>query len=329
MKLTRTFAAAAAFATAFAMGAHAQTNTAAFEDVHPHQTQSILRQADGTVLVIPSVVSDYKIFVPGKTEPVLYPKTALIYEKRNPLPAIQVMGGTYAFFKGNYLATVSADGFFTYKGKMNFEPDAIGGTFFTKKGTNEIVAIDSYGYFIETGITAPAIRLVGGNFFIDQSGVLTTIKSAGNAPGSKTGIVTRKEGWNFSDAVAVGGNYFMKRDGSIVTVDSKNGFFSERAYTPESRPAVMGGNYFIGEDNYVYTISSEGALFQTIKLAERPIMLGYSFMRFKDGGFAIVTGNGGVHLEAIRVGVAGKSEYTTKIPGQVEPGSAYITNRRN
>lgn len=131
MKLTRTFA---ALATTFATfsGASAQTVTP-FEDVHPYQSQSIMRQADGTILVIPAVVSDYKLFQPGKTEPVVYEKSALIYEKRNPLPAIQVMGGTYAFFKGNYLATLSADGFFTYKGKMNFEPDMIGGSFFTKR----------------------------------------------------------------------------------------------------------------------------------------------------------------------------------------------------
>jgi len=341
MKLNRALTAAAIVATATAAMygevTYAQTPVTAaapatpFEDIHPDQTQSIIRQADGTVLVLPAIVSDYKVFTPGQTEPTLYPKTALIYEKRNPLPPIQVMGGTYAFFKGDYLATTSADGFFTYKGKMNFTPDAIGGTFFTKKGTNELVVIDSYGYYVETGIAAPSIRLVGGNFFIDQDGVLTTIKSVGDAPGSKVGLVTRKEGWNFSDAVAAGGNFFLRQDGTIITVDSKTGFFSDHAFTPESRPSIMGGNYFIGQDNAIYTVSNDGKLFKTITLKTRPTVVGYSYMIFSDKSFAFVAANGGVHLEAVRVGAAGKAEHTTSISGELEARSTYVPNnyRRN
>jgi hypothetical protein len=339
MKKQSTFAmVAASLATVFTWSA-AYAQTAAptpFEDIHPYQSQTIIRQADGMVLVIPAVTTDYKIFVPGKTEPELYPKTALVYEKRNPLPATYKIGGNFAFFqeassKSLYLATVTAEGFLTYKGKVNFEPDTIGGNYFTKKGTNELVVVDSYGYYIETGIIASAIRLVGGNFFIDQDGSLTTIKSVGAAPGSNLGLVTKKTGWNFSDALVAGGNYFMKQDGSIVTIDAKNGFFSENAYTPESKPVQLGGNYYIGQDRAVYTISSEGGLFKTITLPSLPITLGYSYMKFADGTFALVTANGGLHTEAVRVGAAGKAEHITKIPASLDIKAVYTPNsfRRN
>lgn len=308
----------------YVLSASAQTPAATpFVDVHPYQSQSMIRLADLTILVVPAVVSDYKIFTAGKPEPKVYEKTALVYEKRNPLPALEFLGGNYAIYKGGYLSTLSADGFLTYKGKMNFEAAAKGGNFFTKRGTNEIVAVDSYGYFVETGMIAQGIRLAGGNFFIDQSNVMTTIKSVGTAPGSSIGLVTRKEGVDFSDAQAAGGNYLVKKDGSIVTIDSLNGFYSEDSYKTESPVAVLGGNFFITLDNTVYTIDSNGKLFKTIKLERRPMEVGYSYMIFGDRTFALVTANGGVHLEAIRVGAAGKAEYVTKIPGQLEAKSNY------
>jgi hypothetical protein len=361
MKRSITFAAVATLATAFTLSAayaqrpasRANTRPAAraqkvvvklvpktaveptpapqFIDIHPYQTASVIRQADGTILVVPAVVADWKISTPGQVEPKVYQKTALVYEKRNPLTETEILGGNYMFTKGNYLSTVSAEGFFTYKGKMAFEPNLIGGNFFTKKGTNEIVVIDSYGYFIETGITAPAIRILGGNFFIDQSGVLTTIKSVGlSGPGTKDGLVVAKTGSAAIDcsyALIAGANYFLKQDGGIVTIDAKNGFYS-MPYYPESKPALLGGNYFIGMDNAVYTVSSEGTLFKTMTLKERPTLMGYSYMKFADGTFAIVTGNGGLHTEAVRVGAGGKSEYITKVPNALESKTYIPSNMR-
>lgn len=172
--------------------------------------------------------------------------------------------------------------------------------------------------------------MIGGNFYIDQNNILHTIRSVGKTSMTCEGMVGSFPDKKL-DVLAAGGNFYLNRDGTIVGINSVNGAVSDPPYVPESRPAIMGGNYFIGQDNVLYTIDSEGKLFKTIALPSRPIAYGYSYLKFSDGSFALITANGGVHLEAIRVGAAGKAEYTTKVPAPLEINSTYVPNnyRRN
>ncbi len=324
--------------------AHAQTapvpSPTPFVDVHPYQSQTFFRLTDagfenGLIQVIPAVtVKDYYYWVPGVKETQHALNTALLYDKRNPLPPSAVFGGNYSFYQGGYMATITADGFFQYKGKSFFTPDRIGGVYFTEKGTNNLVVVDSYGYFFNTFNPTPTIALAGGNFFIDKDGALTTIKSSGMSPGNGVGMVTRYNpntpGFNFSDVWVVGGNYFVKNDGNVVTVASTTGFFSS-PYV-DSRPKLMGGNYYIGFDDFLYTVSADGTLNKDTDhntLGEIPVLMGYSFVKFSDGSFWMVDGDGQVHDSMVRVSTTGiKSAVVGTLKQNIEPKSVFLPVRR-
>jgi len=153
-------------------------------DPHPYQSQVTLRLIatgidSGAVQVLPPVtVKEYKYHVPGSPDLKSEFNTALLYDKRNPLPDTTGAGGNYTFYKDGFLTAVTADGAFYYYGKTNFKPATLGGVYFTDAVTNHIVLVDSYGYFWDSMTPAPAIRVVGGNYFIGQDGNLTTFKSS-------------------------------------------------------------------------------------------------------------------------------------------------------
>ena len=72
------------------------------------QSQTLLRLSnDGLIQTIPAVtVNEYAIYAPGSKQPQIVKNAALLYDKRNPLPALTVMGAHYAFFSGGLMATV-------------------------------------------------------------------------------------------------------------------------------------------------------------------------------------------------------------------------------
>jgi hypothetical protein len=315
--------------------AFAQTPAASpalFMDPHPYQSQIAIRSNGpglnyGMVQVMPSVlVNQYTYHIPGVSAPAVAHNTALLYDKRNPLPATVAAGADYTFYQGGYMSTISADGLFNYKGLTSFKPAVIGGVWFTDQGTNNLVLVDSYGYYFNTFTPAPSIRLAGGNFFIDQSGVMTTMKSMGVAPGNAVGMATVKTGLDFSTARLPGGNFLLMADGTIVTVSSITGYVSA-PYTPDSRVRLLGGNYFVGMDNLLYTIDSDGNLKKNADFVinGNPSIKGYSFMRFDNGTFIFIDGVGIPHRSILHVSSTGTTvENLTTLPATIDPSSIYL-----
>ena len=307
----------------------------AFIDPHPYQSQTMVRYRDdsGNLGVIETIsgptLRAYKIWTPGVDDPTLYPNTIVLSDQSNPLPEMEFMGGNYGFFKGNLLVTVGADGIFYYIGKQNYEVDVHGGVYFTKRGTNELVLVDSYGTFYNTGMIAPKIRLAGGNFFIDENGVLTTFKSMGAKPFDYTGMMAVKTGTNFSKVNRIGGNFFINEDDSVTTISAVNGFYSEKAYIPDSKPMTMGGNYFISEDQSLFTITEDGRLMKNAKLPSTPTIYGYSYLKFADGSMVVIDGKGIPHSSFVRITEDGThSEPVTIIKDRPELNSLFIPNKK-
>lgn len=292
-----------------------------------YQSQTLLRLEgqNGLIQTLPAVtVGEFNVFTAGVKDPMKVKDAALLYDKRNPLPAMTSVGANYAFFAGGSMATVSENGSFYYKGKMTIEPGALGGVYFLNKASGEIIAIDSSGFYNFTGVIAKNIRIFGGNFLIDQAGVLTTIKHMGTAAGNPMGMVTAKTGWSFNDVVRAGGNFMVKVDGSIVTVDSENGFFS-MPQKVESRAKQLGGNYFIAEDKTLYTISDKGEVLKQMPVIGEMVHYGYSYMIDADGDFIFVDGKGIPHTEMVQVSTTGiQSKIVKQIGGKLDIHQNFI-----
>jgi hypothetical protein len=295
-----------------------------------YQSQTLLRYAgsgaeNGLIQTLPAVTAqEFNIYTPGFREPFKVKGAALLYDKRNPLPSLMMVGGNYAFFKGGIMATVSEDGSLYYKGKTSVQAGAMGGNYFLNLGTNEVITIDSAGFYNSTGKIANNVRLLGGNFYIDQSGTMTTIKHMGSEPGNPLGMLTVKEGWNFNDVVRAGGNFMMKVDGSIVGVNSENGFFTE-PHKLDSNVKQIGGNYFITEDKTLYTVTHQGEVKKQMPIIGEMKYYGYSYMIDGDGDFIYVDGQGVPHTEMVRVSTTGvKSEVLKQITGTMDTHQNFI-----
>jgi hypothetical protein len=306
-----------------------------FVDVHPFQSQITIRSngaglENGNVQVMPAVtVGEYKYHVPGILDLQSAFNTALLYEKRNPLGATVAAGGNYTFYDGGYMSTIDANGTFLYKGDVTFKPAILGGVYFTDSVSGHIVLVDSYGFYWDSMTAAPSIRMAGGNYFIDTTGVVTTFKSVGTDIGNGTGMMTVKIGMDFSSAKLAGGNFFVLGDNSIVTVNSVNGFVS-MPYTVTTTVKVVGGNYFIGDDNFLYTIDNQGVLNKnTSYVVGQPVLRGYSFLRFADGTFIFVDGSGMPHRSILDVSSTGiQVENLTQLPITIDMRSIYLPNNQ-
>lgn len=294
------------------------------------QSQTLMRFGNsGMILTLPAQTApEYNIYTPGKKDPIKILDAALLYDKRNPLPSLLMVGANYAFFAGGVMATVSEDGSLFYKGKTSYTPGALGGNYFLNSGTDEVIAIDSAGYYVATGILGKNIRLLGGNFFIDGSGVLTTLKHMGAVAGSPLGMVTVKDGWNFSDVVRAGGNFMVKVDGSIIGINSENGFFTE-PQAIASPVKQIGGNYFITEDKTLYTVTDQGVVRKNLPIIGEMKTYGYSYMIDGDGDFIFVDGKGIPHTQLIRVSTTGiKSEVIQQIKESLSVQQNFIPSRQ-
>jgi len=306
-----------------------------------NQSQTLIRYTDGGLIqTLPAVTVDpYLLPVPGPS-PTPIKNAALLYDKRNPLPSLLVIGANYAFFQGGLLATVDETGSLLFKGNVPYYPGTIGGNYFLNKGSNEVIVIDSAGYYNSTGRIENNLRLVGGNFYIDQTGVMTTVKhiglpnSNGSLGGNSVGLLTR---WDMSnqmvnDAIKAGGNFYEKVDGSIVTINA-DGFYS-MPIKNDTRPKKIGGNYFIGEDGSLYTISNTGVQLKFI-LSESgtslaPIIsnaksFGYSYLIASDGTFIMIDGKGVPHTELVNVSTTGiKADLVRELKGTLDTHQNFI-----
>ena len=284
-----------------------------------YQSQTLIRYSNGLIQTLPAMtLPEYSVYGPDHKNPTKVFNAALLYDKRNPLPPMTVMGANYGFMANGTLVTVSETGSLFYKGKIPYTPSLYGGTYFVNKGTNELITIDSGGFFNATGKTATNLRILGGNFYIDQAGTLTTIKHAGAAFGNPLGQVTQKDGWSFNDVVKAGGNFMVKADGTIIAVDSDNGFFSD-VQKVDTYPVQLGGNYFIGQNNVLYTVSSKGVVKKWQPIIGTMKVFGYSYMIDADGDFIFVDGDGVPHTSLVNVSTTGiESKVITKITNKID-----------
>lgn len=282
------------------------------------QTQSLVRMKDESGR--PGLI---QVFVP---EPRSEQGAMLLYDKRNSLPEIQTPGGNYLFFKNGEFATLSAKGELFYLGSVDVRPSVAGGVYFIDSGNGELCLVDASGFWMRTGIHPGPIRVAGGNYFITRSGVLTTIKALGAAPGNPAGAAIEKTGWDFSQVRGAGGNYFVRADGGVVTVDSATGFFRD-AVVPDSPPSRLGGNYFIGADGILYTISADGKLFKNPEFTpgSKVRLLGYSFYELEDGSVTGVDSKGLPHPVLLRVSTTGiRVGLVQRLAGEPDPGSFFV-----
>jgi hypothetical protein len=308
------------------------------------QTTSFIRLQNGDFETIPAQTYEFKNLDPVTFKPIVDPLTGkeqvdknetYIFDARNPFAKVAASGANYAILADKSMVAFSS----TWdkpiaKGKLQFDVETYGGNFMIKKGTREIVTISSTGYVnFFTKAIAPAVRLVGGNFFIDANNDVWTIDNKGNVnyhDSSKVYKDASGNKWSYSKyplAQIAGGNYFYQQDGSIVTITSIGTVLP--AFTPNVRPATLGGNYYIGTDGIIYSIRYDGVSFQNGKSLGRPKYLGYSYILYDTGSFAMVDGMGVVHTDAVRV-TSTKSKFTkvTSIKDLIDPVSVWTPNAR-
>ena len=304
------------------------------QDYHPYQSQSFFRlgagaQNLGMIEVIPAITaSEYQYRLPGDPKLHMESNTMFLYDKRNPLTETLSVGGNYIFFKGGYLATITADGTLLYKGRVSFSPVSRGGVFFVDQNGSELIAVDSFGFYVDTQLQAKNVKYIGGNYLIDSDGTLTTVKSMGAAPGNGTGIATPKTGWVFKEISGVGGNYFVKSDGTLVTISSITGFFKDQI-VPDSKPLLLGGNYFIGQDRVLYTVSNDGVVLKNpdYVISNALFLLGASYMKLNDGSIITVDGEGKPHRSLMHVSTTGvRAQVEKTLPSEIEAQSIYMPN---
>jgi hypothetical protein len=279
--------------------------------------------------VIPARTLPFQILDPLTFKPVIDPFTGsprmhpakmYLYEARNPLAKIAVSGSNYAVLSDRTLVTFSAIWDKPLpKGKLDADIEVYGGVYLIKRGTREIITVNSTGYVnFGTTVIAPAARLYGGNFFIDRDNDLWTVDHKGLVYNA-----SKIMGQKFPGATLAGGNYFVQQDGTLVTVASTG--LPLPAFVPNSKPSLsgLGGNYYIGEDGVVYTIGYDGSSFVGPKLAQRTKHLGYSYVILADNTL------GRAHRDIVRVeSTKTKYQMVTKIPDALDSKSVYTPNSR-
>lgn len=326
------------FATPMQASAQTATSTSDAESVDPtlFQTTSFFRQTSrngvpGDFEVIPAQTRHFEILDPKSFKPVLDPFTGkprvekdvvFFYDARTPFGKIEASGANYAILADKSMVAFSSTWHKPIpKGKIQFEVDTYGGNFLIKKGTREIVTVSSTGYVnFFTTVIAPAVRLVGGNWFLDVNNDLWTI--------DHKGFVYHLTGSKYPLARLPGGNFFYQQDGTIVTIGS-NGL-PLPAFVPDSKPARLGGNYYVGEDGVLYTVRYDGASFKTFAVSGRVIALGYSYLIYGEGQFVMVDGMGMAHADAVRVSST-RTQFVkvSAIVDLIDPQSVYTPNSRN
>lgn len=293
-----------------------------------HQSQTLIRFSTGAIQTLPAVTADFNL-TPGAPTASIVKNAGFLYEKGSSAATILSMGANYALNADGSILTVSENGFL-FNNKTTYSASAIGGNYFVNKGTNEVIVVDSSGCFSPSMTIANNVRLLGGNFFIDQAGLLTTIKHMGvgvnglAAPCSVVGMVIPKMGLgDFSSAIKAGGNYFLNVDGTIVGINSENGFFTSPQKV-DSTPKQIGGNYFVGEDKVLYTVSDQGFVMKKSPVLGKILVYGYSYLLADDGYFIFVDGKGIAHTELVQVSGTGSGKVVSQIQGSFSLPTSFI-----
>lgn len=284
-----------------------------YTDPNPYQTQSWYRHSSGLIRTFSAL--------PGQD--------AFQFDHPNVLPAeIIATGSNFGIFKSKSGAlligvTDALGRFLQYDIVTEPEPGTIGGVYYLKKASREVVVVDSDGAVMDTTVTAPAVRLYGGNYYVEQDGTLVTIKSMGAARHNWSGMVVAKRGLTYPAAILAGGNFYVDADGRITTISSRTGFFSDPTALPDQDSVkVYGGTWLITTHNKLYTVDHNGALNFARNVTGTPEVRGYSYLIFPKGKFLVVRGDGSVADRVVSVAKSGKPvDLLTIDPAQVQSAS--------
>lgn len=293
-----------------------RTTPTPYIDPNPYQSQTWLRYQDQRILTLSAL--------PGKN--------TFAFEQANALPPVYATGANYGIFRhpnGYVIAVVDAHGRFYQYGKT-VEPKTAGGVFFTEKGSNLLTVIDSQGAPLTTTLTAPDIKIVGGNYFFDSQNVLTTMKSMGQEPWNWAGMVTRKEGMTLPPVLTPGGNFYVDLNQKITTISSENGYFSDPQALPSGAIAkVVGGNWFITQDQRLFTVSNTGDLRFIRKLEKAPTVRGYSYLIFADASLISIHGDGAISETLVMTSMDGETVDTkTLLPTSIQSNIVFQGGRQ-
>jgi hypothetical protein len=307
-------------------GAQAQVagTTQPKPDSHPYFAQTLIYPTVGGVQALGAGLRSQSIMgTDGKFKTLT---ASLLVEQSGAIPGVIAQGENYAFLAGGLLQTVSADGLVLTL-PVSYTPDQMGGMYFTKKTTHEVVVIDSYANFYDTGVVAQP-TLLGGSFYISldsktQLPQITVFKSTGTPFVGTDGKMyhsTANMAWthpeDMSKVISAGGNYFINSDGTLGTVDSLNGYVYTNLAADSLPPkSGMGGNFFIGKDRNFYTVDYLGFVkkFGQIQV-EKIKKLGYSYIEFNDETVIFVDAKGTTHTSAVEYPANGSAYELTHIP---------------
>ncbi len=306
-------------------------------------SQTFIHYPNGKIQILPPSTNDYKTQPTAATQ-LEEKNAAFLYETATTASVIS-MGGNYALLPNGEMLTIDEFGNPSVKTKAfyknGFQASVLGGSFYLEKDTNQIMFIDSAGFYVATGVKENNLRLAGGNFYIDKSGVAVTMQAIAqvkqpdgtfaNNPGGAI-FPTHKIGMgDFSKVTKVGGNFIVNStdgktpDGTIHTISNDGSLYGP--YIIGTKPKIIGGNYFIGEDKILYTVSSTGIWKKNSPILGVIKTYGYSYLVADDGYFIFVDGNGDPHTRLVHFLNDGGAEFVEKFSGFDTPKSFIPANQ--
>jgi hypothetical protein len=237
--------------------------------------------------------------VPGSEVP-------LWVERRTPFSPIRAAGGNFFFTESGDWVTVSALGTIHFQGPSPGEPRLVGGNYFLLRGSSRIFGVDADGLPLDSYTDTGPVLATGANWLIGGDGVLVTFKRAGIGPGDGVGFATRMIGWDFRDVEQAGGNYFIRSGGRWVTINARNGLFTEHDQGFGTL-RVWNGNALQRGDGRLITVDQEGGIHLTEeRFSESPEWSGGNAWRLSSGEIGTVDEAGRIHREILRIPPPGR-----------------------
>lgn len=211
------------------------------------------------------------------------------------LLSLNAFSQSYMILNRGIILTTDAQGFvYDYNQfVLPYEVKVVGGQFFSEDG--KLVTVDDQGMMYRKDMKVKKVKGKGINYFVNDDSELVTIDHKGfvykwdkdksfkkdtryggnflivstdpkkyvydlftiSDKGSYTKISI--PGFNAANAMVLGGNYFMAKNGVIYTV-SKDGFVFSKESMRTGDIVRAGGNFFMDTMNKLYTVTAEGVL---------------------------------------------------------------------
>jgi hypothetical protein len=246
------------------------------------------------------------------------------YSKRNPFTEIQNPGGNFFITSTGDWVTVSSSGTLHLQVMKIPAYAQTGGNFLIHPVSGRILAVDDWGYPVDTQTEISDWLALGWNWLITGDGVLITLRKSGVAPGNGVGMLTRKIGWSFGDVARPGGTFFVRSGGGVVTISELTGYFREWDRI-QSGIRLVGGTYLVDGERRLWTVDEDGVLIKTDRiLPGEPVVHGKRWMIFADGAVWFIDNQGRVKGEVMLIrGSGGGPERTSFFFEKVDRSSLF------